>query len=162
MRLAAYRHPAGFELALPEDWERHEGAMGAALIAREPERGPSFRANVVVTVEALSRGLDLRGWTEQSGAALERALQHVHVVDDEDVEVGGVPARRRLLLHRSATEGGIALEQWSLVADGRGYVLSASTAALEYDDLADLCGGVARSFRPVSPEDGVSDAPPGR
>ena len=162
MALVPYRHPAGFELDLPRDWERHEGAMGAALIAREPERGPWFRTNVVVTVEALPDGLDLDGWIQQSGAALERALEHVHVVDEEGVELGDVAGRRRLLLHRSATDGGIALEQWSLAAAGRGYVLSASTAALAYDEFAELWRQVARSLRPLGPgaqADGAPEVP---
>ena len=143
--LEVYRHPvAGFELPLPAGWERREDEDGCALIAVEPPRAePHLRASVVVTVE-LGAGDD---WADRSLAALRDSLNRLRVIDDDAVEVGGRPARRVLSHYVHRQFGGVNLEQWLLRADDRGYVVSCSTAALEYDDLWDLMTAVGEGLR---------------
>jgi hypothetical protein len=145
--LETYRHPtAAFELPLPPEWERSENVHGCALIAVEPPRDdPHFRANVVVTVERLETGLE--GWAERSLDALRDSLDRLRVIDLDSVEIGGLPARRALTHYLHDRYGGVNLEQWSLVHGGFGYVVSCSTAALEYDDLWALMSGVAEGLR---------------
>jgi hypothetical protein len=146
--LETYRHPtAGFALPLPPDWERSENAYGCALIAVEPPRDdPHFRTNVVVTVEQLSGDTDLERWAEGALEALRESLNRLRVIDLDSAEVGGLPARRALTHYLHDRFGGVNLEQWCLLHGGLGYVVSCSTAALEYDDLWALTNQVAEGL----------------
>jgi hypothetical protein len=144
--LDTHRHPVGFELPLPPGWEVSENVDGCALVAVEPARhDPHLRASVVVTVERL--GDDAERWPERSLAAVHDSLIRHRVLDDEEVEIGGHRARRVLAHYVHAGFGGVNLEQWLLAHGDRGYVISCTTAALEYDDLADLMRAVAEGFR---------------
>jgi hypothetical protein len=147
--LETYAHPtAHFELPLPPGWERSENVHGCALIAVEPPReDPHFRANVVVTVEPLDEAADLEGWSERSLDALRESLNRLRVIDLDTLEIGGLPARRALTHYLHGQFGGINLEQWSLISAGLGYVVSCSTAALEYDDLWSLTNAVAEGLK---------------
>jgi hypothetical protein len=147
--LETYEHPTvRFELPLPPEWERTENLHGCALIAVEPPREePHFRANVVVTVEPLDRDAELEGWTERSLDALRESLNRLRVIDLDDVEIGGLAARRALTHYLHGQFGGVNLEQWSLVHGGLGYIVSCSTAALEYDDLWSLTNAMVEGLR---------------
>ena len=147
MRLSTYRHPSeGFEIPVPEGWERLPALEGVALVVAEPERPPWFRANVVVTVELLDEDADLDAWGEASARALEAALDRLLVIDVEATEIGGLPARRTLA-HHDAGGHAVTLEQWAVVAHGLGYVISASVGTLDYDAYADLTAAIAAGFR---------------
>jgi hypothetical protein len=148
--LEVHRHTmAGFEIPVPAGWERTEDAEGCALVAVEPPREqPHLRANVVVTIEVLGDEADVDAWTERSVAALGESLNRVRTIDDEAVEIGGLPARRVLSHYVHGRFGGVCLEQWLLASGGLGFVVSCSTAALEYDDLWDLMSAVAEGLRP--------------
>jgi hypothetical protein len=147
--LETYRHPtAGFELQLPLDWERAENVEGCALVAVEPPRDdPHFRANVVVTIEPLRADAELDAWADRSLGALRESLERLRVIDLDATQVGGIPARRALTHYLHGQFGGVNLEQWSLVRAGLGFVVSCSTAALEYDDLWLLTNSVAEGLR---------------
>jgi hypothetical protein len=148
MRLSTYRHPtAGFSLPLPQAWEQVEDAEGVALIAVEPERPPWFRANLVVTIERLGADLDLSRWTEAGRGLLVQTLQRPLLLDLDQTEIGGRPARRALV-HHTAETGAVTMEQWTLTEATLGYTVTASVGTLEYDDLADLFATVAAGFRP--------------
>lgn len=150
--LVSYRHPGtGFTLPLPEEWERAEDANGVALIAVEPDRGPWFRANAVVTIDQLDPRLDLPAWQDRGLALMGETLTEFHLIDVEETELAGRPARRTLAHHRAEGEltvDAVTLEQWSLVEGRLGYTLSATVGTLEYGDLADLFAEMARRFRP--------------
>lgn len=150
--LVPYRHPAtGFHIPLPEDWERAEDARGVALIAVEPDRGPWFRANAVVTIDRLTAPADLASWQDGSLALMREALAEFRLLDVEDTEIAGQPARRTLAHHRVETEltvNAVTLEQWALVVGHLGYTVSTSAASLEYHDLADRFAEMAHQFRP--------------
>jgi hypothetical protein len=148
MRLVTYRHPtAGFSLPLPPSWERVEDTEGVALIAVEPDRPPWFRANLVVTIEQLGAGMDLSTWTQAGHDLLEETLQRPLLLDEEQTEIGGRPARRALV-HHGTEAGAVTMEQWTLTEATLGYTVTASVGTLEYDDLADLFATMAAGFRP--------------
>jgi hypothetical protein len=126
MRLAGYRHPtAGFTVPLPIAWERVEDTEGVALISRELERFPWFRANLVVTIEQLPVDMDLDGCVEAGLGQLEPALQRWLLLDLEQTEIGGRPAHRTLG-HHLTEMGAVTMEQWTLVEAALGYTLTAS------------------------------------
>jgi hypothetical protein len=148
MRLNSYRHPtAGFTVPLPIAWERVEDTEGVALIARELERFPWFRANLVVTVEQLPGDMDLARWVEAGLGQLERALQRWLLLDLEQTEIGGRPAHRTLG-HHLTEMGAVTMEQWTLVEAALGYTLTTSVGTLEYVELADLFATMATGFHP--------------
>lgn len=60
--------------------------------------------------------------------------------------MGGRPARRVLSHYVHRRFGGVNLEQWLVAAGPLGCVVSCSTAALEYADLADLMREVAEGL----------------
>ena len=138
---------AGFEIPVPAGWERTEDVDGCALVAVEPAREqPHLRASVVVTVELLE---DAEGWEDRSLAAVQDALIRHRVLDDAEVAIGGHRARRVLSHYVHSQFGGVNLEQWLIAHRGLGYVISCSTAALEYDDMWDVMNAVADGFRPA-------------
>jgi hypothetical protein len=147
--LAVHRHGGGgFELPLPVGWEWCENVEGCALLAIEPERDDGhLRANVVVTVERLPEPGSLEEWSERSLAALGESLHRHRLLDLADVEVGGRPARRALSHYVDRLHGGVCLEQWLVPAGELGFVVSCTTAALEYDDLFELMHAVADGLR---------------
>jgi hypothetical protein len=142
--MEVHRHSvAGFEIPVPAGWERTEDEHGCALVAVEPPRTePHLRASVVVTIEPLGDDFE-----EHSLTALRESLNRLRVIDDDRVEIGGRPARRVLSHYVHRVYGGVCLEQWLLAVDGLGYVVSCSTAALEYDDLWDLTHAIAEGLR---------------
>lgn len=148
MPLALYRHPtAGFTMPLPTAWERVEDTRGVALISRELERFPWFRANLVVTIEQLPVDMNLAGWVTAGLGQLERALQRWLLLDLEQTEIGGRPAHRTLG-HHLTEMGAVTMEQWTLVEAALGYTLTASVGTLEYVELADLFATMAAGFHP--------------
>ncbi len=151
-RLVTYRHPGlGFTLPLPSEWEQEpDPRPGVALIAVEPDRGPWFRANAVVTREQLPPGMDLATWQRHAAAYLPQVLADFILLDAEDLVLCGRPARRTLA-HHCADAGAVTMEQWATVAHGVGYTLTASVATLEYDDLADMFAAMAEGFDPDPP-----------
>jgi hypothetical protein len=142
-----HRHSvAGVEIPIPAGWERTENEAGCALVAVEPPRvEPHLRASVVVTIELLD---EPEGWAERSLAALRESLNRLRVIDDDaDARIGGRRARRVLSHYVHRVYGGTCLEQWLFAHDGHGYVVSCTTAALEYDDLWDLTQAIAEGLR---------------
>jgi hypothetical protein len=148
--IVVYRHPAGgFALPLPEQWERIEGpAPGVALVAVEPGEGERFRANVVVTVEELDGGIDLEGWQASTDEHLPGSLFDYLLLDRERMQLNGRDALRRLAHHARPETGSITMEQWAVLARGRGVTLTASCSTLEYDNLAGAFAGIAGEFEP--------------
>jgi hypothetical protein len=143
--LEVHRHSGlGFALPVPAGWERVEDVDGCALVAAEPPRGDErLRANVVVTAEPVAADEPLEAWAERSLAALGKSLSRLRRLDLAAVRVDGRPARRALSHYEHGELGGVCLEQWLLLDGGLGYVVSCTTAALEYDDLCDLMEAVA-------------------
>lgn len=144
-----YRHPAGFRLPLPADWEQAQDPRpGVSLVAVEPPHGGPFRANVVVTLEPLATGEDLDAWQTGADALLAGALRGYLLIDLERVEVDGRPALRRLAHHEREESGAVTMEQWAVVANGLGLTLTASAGTLEYDALAPTFAAIAAGLRP--------------
>jgi len=148
--LELQRHEsAGFELPVPSGWELARDQDGCALIAVEPPRAePHLRASVVVTIEAPPAEQTFEAWTDHSVAALGESVNRLRIIDDDIVEIAGNPARRVLSHYVHREFGGVNLEQWLLAHEGLGYVISCSTAALEYDDLHDLMSAISEGIQP--------------
>jgi hypothetical protein len=145
--LEVHRHSVmGFEIPIPAGWEVTEKVQGTALVAVEPPREqPHLRASVVVTVEVIG---DVSAWEERSVAALADSFNRLRIIDDERVTIDGHDARRVLSHYVHGQFGGVCLDQWMLATGGAGFVVSCTSAALEYDDLWDLTTTVAEGLRP--------------
>lgn len=148
--LEVYQHSVmGFEIPIPAGWEVTEKVQGTALVAVEPPRAePHLRASAVVTVELLGDDADVTAWEERSVTALQDSFNRLRIIDDERVTIDGHHARRVLSHYVHGQFGGVCLDQWMLVTGGAGFVVSCTTAALEYDDLWDLMATVAEGLRP--------------
>jgi len=144
-----FRHPAeGFVLPVPTEWQQVVDAQpGIPLVAIEPERGPWFRANAVLTIEPLDPTLGLDAWQDRALQMLPQVLDEFLLVDLEDIELGGQPARRTLA-HYAAQAGAVTAELWATVHESRGYTLTTSVGTLEYDDLVDTFTAMAHGLRP--------------
>jgi hypothetical protein len=147
--LEVHRHGGdAFELPLPMGWEWYENVEGCALVSREPPRDDDhLRATVVVTVEELAEGESLDAWAERSLGALAESLNRHRRLDLEAVEVGGRAARRALGHYVNRAYGGVCVEQWLVPAGELGYVVSCTTAALEYDDLFEVMHAIGEGLR---------------
>ena len=145
----AYRHPdLGFSIALPPATEVLEDVPFAALVAVEPDvSDDAFRANLVVTVEDLGDEYaeDPERYADASVAAQAATLAGFRLIDREPVLLEGRPTIR-LLAHHDVAGQAVTLEQWQLVAGGRGYTLTASCWTLDYDALADAFAASAATF----------------
>jgi hypothetical protein len=147
--LQPHRHStAGFELPVPEAWERSEDVEACALVAVEPPRDdPHLRASVVVTLEVVPDDEDLEAWTRRSLDALGKSFERHRLIDLTALEIDGRPAMRALSHYLHADHGGACLEQWLVQHGGLGVVVSCTTAALEYDDLFELMHAIAEGLR---------------
>lgn len=145
-----YHHEqAGFSLPLHELWQVTEQVPDCALVAAEPDGDPQhFSATVVVTLEQLDSGESLQAWVARSRQALQgRELNRLRVLDSEQTEIDGRPAHRLLSHYLHPGYGGVVLEQWQLAHGQWGYVVSCSTGALDYDELADFMAYTAQGLR---------------
>src|SRR5690606_24603598 len=89
-----YEHPGlGFRLPLPAGWELLEDPRpGVSLVAAAPERPDVFRANLVVSIEAVNPGLDLETWQAEATAMLPGLLEDCLLLDQEVVDLPAGPA----------------------------------------------------------------------
>lgn len=147
--LEVHRHGGeGFELPLPFGWEWVENVDGCALVCREPASDDEhLRPTVVVTVERLGESESLDAWASRSLEALGETLHRHRLIDLEPVEVGGRPAQRALSHYVNRMYGGVCVEQWLVPVGSMGYVVSCTTAALEYDDLFELMHAIGEGLR---------------
>lgn len=147
--LREHHHPgAGFKMGLPAGYDveldpRPEIAL--AGIAADPDPW-GFRTNVVVSTDALDRGMTLRAWQSGADALFERTLTDYLLLDIEHVHVGERAGVRRLA-HHNAQGRAITMEQWSTVDGTRGYTLTASVSTLAYPALAYDLAAIAATFR---------------
>ena len=114
------------------------------LVAPGAERR-TFAPNVLITAAVLTTETP-EEWLERSLEQQLSALPGARLIDRWPA-AGPLGAMRTLVDH--AAEGRpVALEQWWVAAGGRGWVLSASCAALDYDVLADDIAAIRASFAP--------------
>jgi hypothetical protein len=148
--LVTHRHgKLGFEIDLPAGAEIDEATPGVALIAAERTEalGPGdFRPNFTVVAEELPEPLDLAAYVATSLASQAEALEGFRLLDREEVEIAGRPAVRTLCHHRLGDAFAVVAEQWRLVDGTRGWVLTGSSDALGYDQVADVMAQAATSL----------------
>lgn len=118
---------------------------GVALVAVEPSGELYFRANVVVTIEAVSTTTDVDRWQDDAGGVLELRLPGYVLLDREPTAAGRV---RRLAHYEPPDSGPVTMEQWASLRDGLGHTITASVATPAYDGLADVFARVAEGFTP--------------
>ena len=135
----------GFSLELPDGGEVREDADGVALLALEPARGDGFRANLAVTADALEPDAELDRFTEAALAFQEQFLEDFVLLDRGEATLAGRPATRTLAHHDL---GGLALciEQWRVVAAATGWTVTATSWALDHDEVADTLAASAESL----------------
>jgi hypothetical protein len=146
-------HPtATAAVAAPEGWEvladPPEGVAWAAREPADPAAPDRFRANLVLTVVPAG-GLGFRDWQTGTEELLPRVLDDYLVVDLERIEVQGSPGGRRLAHHAGPAGEALTMEQWFTLVDGVGHTLTATVETWRYDELADVCAGAARGWRPA-------------
>lgn len=149
--LLMYEHPRlGFHVPLPAEWELALDPMErVALVSVEPDRGPWFRANVVVTVDDVPSGLDLAGWHALTEEMAPRVLSDYLLIDLEFIQWGDGTLLRRLA-HHATERGAVTMEQWSLLAEHTVYTLTGSVATLECIETAGMFAEIAAGFAPAA------------
>lgn len=142
-----YRHPRlGFQMPVPESWERIVDSQDIPLIAVEPAKGPLFRTNLVVTVEYREPG---EAATELQSRSLDLLGQHLRefwLIDREEAQLYGRPLGR-ILCHHSSDAGAVTAEQWLHFGPAHCYTVTVSVSTLEYPGSRDALAGMAREFR---------------
>lgn len=140
----------GVGLVVPDDWTLEVGtAAGVPLVALAPPSG-QFRANATVTVGAVPAGLGFRDWQAGADALLPRALEQYQLLDLEHATVDGRPAVRRIA-HHVADGTPVTMEQWAVLADGRGVTLTVTVTTPEWAVLAEAAGAIGRSLTVAGP-----------
>lgn len=146
----AFRHPTlGFSIELPPAAEVLDDVPGTALVAAEPpDPEVAFRANLVVTIEELAPAIDhVETYTDASLAFQATELASFRLIDREPITLAGSGATRTLA-HHDVDGQAVTLEQWRLLSAARGYTVTASCWALDYDSLADAFTASAETFVP--------------
>ena len=137
--------------AVPAGWEVVADSSGqTALVAREPAdpaRPDRFRANLVATAVPVG-GLSFRDWQAGTDELLPRVLDDYLLVDLQKAFLDDRPAGRRLAHHAGPGGEALTMEQWFTLVDGVGHTLTATIETWHYDELADRCAEVARTWRP--------------
>lgn len=135
----------GFSLELPDGGEVREDEDGVALLALEPARGDGFRSNLAVTADPLEPGAELDRYTDGALAFQEQVLEDFVLLDRGEATLAGRPATRTLAHHDL---GGLALciEQWRVIAGNTGWTVTATSWALDHDEVADALAASAESL----------------
>ena len=140
-----YRHPQlDFSISLPDGW-RVANEVSPMLVAPGAERR-AFAPNVLVTADVLGDGETPEAWIERSLGEQLAALAGARLIDRWPAP--GTNGAMRTLVDHAADGRAIALEQWWVAAGGRGWVVTASCAALDYDVLSDDIAAIGASFAP--------------
>lgn len=137
----------GFRLPLPALWLKQAAGEGVPFVAVDQRDDLPFRSSIVLAVEDLPEGTDLRTWQIGVDQVLPAVLKHYLLLDLEAVTVDGAPAVRRLAHHVAEEGQAVTVEQWATVSAGRGFTLTATCSTLVFDDLADSFAQVAEGFR---------------
>lgn len=140
--------PPGWEV-VPET---PPGVVWAAREPARPDRAGAFRANLVLTTDDTG-SLSFRDWQVGTDELLPRQLDDYLLVDLERLDIDGHPGGRRLAHHAGPDGAALTMEQWFVLADGRGHTLTATVETWGYDELADLFAEVAASWRPLTGTD---------
>lgn len=137
----------GVRLALPDDWEVADGAIGGVpLIALAPAPAAGgFRANATVTVGPVPDGMSFRDWQAGTDQILPRTLVGYLLLDLEHARVADLPAVRRLA-HHEADGVPVTMAQTAVLADGRGITLTVTVATPEWARVAETADAVAASL----------------
>lgn len=125
------------------------GTVWAAREPVDPTTPDRFRANLVLTVDDTAT-LSFRDWQAGTDQLLPRQLEDYLLVDLEKRDIDGNPGGRRLAHHAGPGGEALTLEQWFVLADGRGHTLTATIETWRYDELADACARAADSWRPLT------------
>lgn len=122
------RHSTGaFSVPVPAGWELTEDPSPAvAAVLRAPHDGWAFRANAVVTIDALAPVMTLRDWSLGTEHLLRRTLVDYHLLDLEHVQIDDLPGVRRLAHHTAPGGHAVTVEQWAVLAGSTGYSLATS------------------------------------
>jgi len=142
--LLTFRHPrTGLSIGLPGDWDMQvDPQPSVALVVVEPRTDDSFRANLVVTTDELPDGLDLRLWQEGTDELLPQALHEYVLLDLEDVELAGLPARRRLAHHTVESGAAVTMQQWAAVRGREGVTVTTTVETMELASTAAMFAAV--------------------
>jgi hypothetical protein len=145
---------------VPEGWDKvarpRAGTVWTAVEPADPDQPDRFRANLVLTCDALG-GLTFRDWQTASDEVLPTQLQDYLLVDLERLEIDGRPGGRRLAHHVDQAARALTMEQWFVAGADLGWTLTATVETWSYDALADELAGIAARWRPLtgSPSGGV-------
>ena len=124
----------------PRSGSRPEPTCAASRSPRGIRKGTPatpFHTNLTVVAEQLPEPFELPAYADRSLATQADVLLRWHLFDREETDIGGIPAVRTLG-HHSDGELAIVAEQWRLIHDGRGWVLTASCGALDYPGAGDI------------------------
>jgi hypothetical protein len=99
-------------------------------VAREHE----FQPNLIVTAQPLAEGASLEAWVEANLQEQLGLLAAPGLIDR--VRQDKSLRAERTLIHHVHGPHSVTLEQWWRLASGRGCVVSASCATLDYDEFA--------------------------
>lgn len=123
----------GFSVALPP------GASVALelppVIALGGGERWDFRPVLVVAAEELAPGTSVDTWVDSGLIGQADALVGADVFDRQPAEIADGEAVRTLI-HHAHNQHAVALEQWWMIVAARGWVLSASCAAPDYDRVS--------------------------
>jgi hypothetical protein len=147
-----------FHLDLPATWAVRTDVDGADLTAAEPlpvapdgaeaEPVTGYRANVLVDSAVLEPGTDLETWQQGVDADLAASLRELLLVDRRTVDLGGRPAVHRVAEHLAESSVPVTVVQWAVRDGDVGRTLTATSATLDHDRLADDFAAAAASWTP--------------
>lgn len=125
------------------------------LVAPDAETPLLFRPNLTITGERLAERLDPAEYVERSLADEAATLPGWYLIDREDTELSGRPALRTLATYLASAVPGsdlryelsVAVEQWRLLDEAVGWIVTVSSAATDFDAVADGWRVCVESFR---------------
>jgi hypothetical protein len=139
-------------LAPPEGWELLEAEQPALIVAAAPPAPDArFRPNVVLTVAGPADAMRLEELVDGAIGRQEAELPGFHLIDRRSTALAGGRPCIHTLAHAVADERAVVVEQWRLIAGGRGHELTASCATLDYPLLN---GDFAATAASLAIEDG--------
>jgi hypothetical protein len=151
------RAPAfGIDVPAEAGVQTGEPVLLTAVEPRRPDGGPLFASSLTVVAESLPPGTDLAAYTDGSLATESEMFPGWRLIDRAEVPVGDLPGTRTLATYLASSVAGldfgrdvsVTLEQWRVIHEGLGWVVSVSVETPDYHLVCDGWAACAESLRP--------------
>jgi len=142
-----YNSKDNYSVKFPKEWENKENFMGCSIVSLSPKLNDAdmFRENVNVAVEQLPQGMGLNEYFDASVPTLAKVITDFQENEKGTTAINDNDAKWLIYSGRVGTTK-LKCEQFYIVHDKHGYVITCSATPESYSDYKKIFEEAAHSF----------------